>query len=175
MKLQIVLISILIALGFGACKKVDELLTFEISDQTEIVIESSSPYSLPVEIPTPDITTNSDEEFSNNGTRADLVKDVYLSSLVLSIKSPEDKTFSFLKSIHIYIRTDDSDEIELAYKDEISSDTQSIKLIATDKRLDKYVKADSYKLRTEVTTRETLTQDITIVVDMSFKVTADPL
>jgi alanine dehydrogenase len=130
---------------------------------------------LPVEIPTPDITTNSDEEFSNNGTRSDLVKEVYLSNLVLSIKSPEDKTFSFLKSIHIYIRTNDSDEVELAYKDNVNSDAKFINLDLTHERLDKYIKADSYKLRTEVSTRETLTQDVTIVVDMSFKVTADPL
>ena len=175
MKTKIVLAALSVIILLGACKKIDELLTFTVNDQTEIVIESSAPFSLPVEIPTPDITTNSDEEFSNNGTRSDLVKEVYLSNLVLSIKSPEDKTFSFLKSIHIYIRTNDSDEVELAYKDNVNSDAKFINLDLTHERLDKYIKADSYKLRTEVTTKETLTQDVTIVVDMSFKVTADPL
>jgi len=175
MKTKVVYSILFIILIFSSCKKVKDLLTFYVEDETEIVIESSAPYALPIEIPTPDITTNSEEEFSNNGTNADLVKDVYLSSLSLSIKSPEDKTFSFLKSIHIYIRTNDSDEVELAYKDDISSDVKLINLETTDNQLDRYIKADSYKLRTEVTTRETLTQDITIVVKMKFKVTADPL
>ncbi len=169
------LIVLLGVILLNSCKKINEMLTFNVNDQTEIVVESNSIYSLPIEIPTPDITTNSDEEFSNNGTRADLVKEVYLSVLKLSIKDPKEKTFSFLKSIHVFIRTDDSDEIELAYKDDISSELKTFNLIVTNKRLDKYIKADSYKLRTEVTTKETLTQDVTIVVDMSFKVTADPL
>jgi len=175
MKIRGLIIAVLFISVLSSCKKIDELLTFYVDDQTEIVIESSLPFSLPIEVPTPDITTNSDEEFSNNGTNADLVKDVYLSELKLSIESPEDKTFSFLKSIHIYIRTDDSDEIELAFKDDISSDARVINLKTSGSRLDKYLKADGYKLRTKVTTRETLTQDISILVDMKFKVTADPL
>ncbi len=175
MKYKIAYIVLLLAVVFSSCKKIDELLTFYVEDQTEIVIESSLPISLPLEIPTPDITTESEEEFSNNGTNANLVKDVYLSSFKLSITSPEGKTFSFLKSIHIYIRTNDSDEIELAYKDDISSDARVINLTTSGNRLDKYLKADGYKLRTEVTTREILAEDISILVDMRFKVTADPL
>lgn len=176
MKIRILSIFLFVAIAFSSCKKIDELLTFYVDDQTEIVIEASLlPISLPIEIPTPDITTESEEEFSNNGTNANLVKDVYLSSFKLSITSPEGKTFSFLKSIHIFIRTNDSDEIELAYKGDISSDARIINLTTSGGRLDKYLKADGYKLRTEVTTRETLTEDISILVDMRFKVTADPL
>jgi hypothetical protein len=159
-----------------SCDKIDELLTFYISDSSEIVIQSSlSPIDLPFNIPTPDITSDSEEEFKNNNTNSGLVKDVYLSSLNLTIKSPEGTTFSFLKSIKIYIRTDDSNEILLASKEGIVSSESSIDLIPTQSKLDTYVKASIYKLRTEVTTREILTHDVTITYNIRFKVTADPL
>jgi len=174
MKTKIIFIGLIIFSIFFSCKKIDKLVTFFVDDQSEILIESSIPFSLPIEIPTPEITTNSEEEFKNNGTKTNLVKDVYLSELKLSIVKPKNKTFSFLKTIHIYIRTNDSDEIELAYQNNISSDSKTINLITKDSRLDKYIKSYSYKLRTEVTTKETLTQDISIIVNMRFKVTAHP-
>ncbi|OYT17841.1 MAG: hypothetical protein B7C24_00750 [Bacteroidetes bacterium 4572_77] len=159
-----------------SCNKIKDLLTFTVNDTSELVIESNLlPFSLPFEIWTPPITTNSNEEFANNNTKSSLVKDVYITHLDIKIISPEDKTFSFLKSMIIYISTNDDNEIELARKEDISSDTKTLNMEITDKRLDTYIKADSYRLRTQVTTKETLTQDITVEVDMSFKVTADPL
>ena len=130
---------------------------------------------MPFEIPTPDITTNSEQELNNNNTKANLVKDVSLEELKLTIVSPSGKTFSFLKSVEIYISTNDDDEVLLADKNDIQSNAESIDLSTTDNKLDKYIKAESYKLRTKVVTRETLTQDIRIKINMKFKVTADPL
>jgi len=171
-----ILFFALLLLGFSSCKKINQLLTFTVNDTSEVTIDANPlPITLPFEIWTPPITTNSDEEFQNNNTKSSLVKDVYITHLYLKIKSPSDKTFSFLKSMAIYISTNDDDEIELAHKDNISSDAKEIQLTVTSARLDTYIKADSYKLRTEVTTRETLTEKVTIGIDMSFKVTADPL
>ena len=171
----LLIFAITIIITNYSCDKIDELLTFNISNTTEIVIETSIPIALPFEIPTPDITTGSEEEMSNNNTSVDLIKDVLLTSFNMKIKDPNDKTFSFLKSIHIYISTNSSDEIELAYKDNIDANTNSIDLITTNSKLDKYIKADKYKLRTEVTTKETVTKDITIEINMKYKITADPL
>lgn len=167
-------LAIVITTAFS-CKKIDDLLTFNLSNRTSITIPSASVISLPFEIITPDITTNYSQDFENNNTNADLVKDVKLNEVKLTITNPADKTFSFLKSIHIYISTDGSDEIELAYLDDISSAENSIKLITTNEKLDKYIKSSSYKLRTTTETRETLTQNIDIQIDLKFRVTADPL
>jgi hypothetical protein len=94
--------------------------------------------------------------------------------LALTITSPSDKTFSFLKSIEIYISADGEDETKLAWNNEVQSDAQSIELETTTQALDRYVKKSSYKLRTEVTTRESLTQSVDIKIDFTFQVTADP-
>ena len=166
----------LIALIFMfACKGVDDLLTFTISHETNFTIANSAPLNLPVELQTPDVTTNSSQEFGNHDTKAELVKDVKLEQVKLTITDPTGKTFSFLKSIHVYISTNSSNEIELAYLDDIASTASTLDLTTTDKKLDEYVKASSYKIRTKIVTKETLTQDVDIKMNLKFKVTADPL
>lgn len=174
MKTKSIALAILLLIMNSSCSEVDKLLTFTISNETSFKINSGLPFNSPFEVPTPDVTTNSTSEFSNNKTKAELVKDVKLDELKLSISTPSDKTFSFLKSVHLYISTNDSDEIELAFLDNISSSAKTINLTCTSQKLDKYIKASSYKIRTSVTTKETLTQETTVKANMKFKVTADP-
>ncbi|KUJ60137.1 hypothetical protein AR687_19760 [Flavobacteriaceae bacterium CRH] len=174
MKSKLITLTLFLSLFLTSCDAVDDLLSFTISNEASIKIKSSSPINLPTEIVTPDVTTNSSAEFDNNKTKASLVKDVKLKSLRLSITNPNGKTFTFLKSIHLYISTTDSDEIELAYQDNINETTNMIDLISTDARLDQFIKADKYKIRTQVTLKETLTEDVTVKADMKFRVTADP-
>jgi hypothetical protein len=162
-----------IVLLTGACEELDKLLTFTISDRTAIQIESTSPLNLPLEIPTPAVTSNSEQQFTNNNTRADLVKDVKLQKLKLTITDPPSKTFSFLNTIRIFISTDQYDEIELASLENIPAGSNSIELTPTEQKLDTYIKAPSYNLRTEVTMDETLTETVNVEVDLKFLVTAD--
>lgn len=157
---------------FG-CKKLG--VNFAINHQANFRVESSSPLNLPFEVSTPDVTTNSSQQFGNNNTAANLIKEIKLEELKLTITNPTSKTFSFLKSIHIYISTNGSDEIELASLENIASIAQSISLNCTSQNLDKYVKASSYKLRTSVVTKETLTQAVDFRSDIKFKVKASVL
>jgi len=174
MKSKFIALSLFLSLFLSSCDAVDNLLTFNISNEASIKIKSTSPINLPTEIIMPDVTTNSSAQFENNKTNASLVKDVKLRSLTLSITDPTNQTFTFLKSIHLYISTTDSDEVELAYQENINATTNTIDLICTDKKLDQYIKADSYKIRTQVTLKQTLTTDVTVKADMKFRVTADP-
>ncbi len=156
----------------SSCKK---LLTFEISDSTTTTINI---IGLPIglfDIPTPPITTNSEEEFAQNDTKVELVKEIILKQLDLTITSPSDKTFSFLKSIEIYISADGEDETKLAWNNDVESSAKSIELNCTSEALDRYVKKEKYKLRTKVTTKETLFNKVDIKIDFKFQVTADPL
>jgi hypothetical protein len=158
---------------FTGCNDVEDLLTFHFSDRTQIRIQSASPLNLPVEIATPAITSSSHQQFENNNTKAELVRDVKLEQLKLTLVSPSGKTFSFLENIRIFISTDESDEIELASLDNITSSTGILELTPTIEKLDVYAKSSSYNLRTEVTTDETLTEDVDVQVDLKFRVTAD--
>lgn len=157
-----------------ACEEIDKLLTFSINDRTTIHIEATpSPLTLPVVIATPDVTSDSQQQYANNNTHASLVKDVKLEQLKLTITDPPARTFSFLKTIRIFISSDASNEIELASAENIAPDISTLELITTKEKLDAYVKASAYNLRTEVTTDETLTEGVDIQVDLKFLVTAD--
>lgn len=153
----------------------DDLLTFTIANQVTITVPSNSPLNLPIELATPDVTTNSNQTFANNNTEASLVKDVKLQELKLTIQTPTGKTFSFLKSIEVYISTNSSNEILLASLADVPATATSISLTPTQQKLDVYAKSSSYKLRTSIVTREALTQSVEMKADLKFRVTAAPL
>lgn len=173
-----IIVSLLLIISVSSCKKIDELLTFNIVDMTEFTIASSygTGINLPLVFNSPDVQTSSSETFSNNNTKADLVKDVKLTTLDLMITSPSDKTFSFLKSAKIYISGGNLPEKLLASKENIPDDIGSkLSLETTSDKLDDYVKLSSYSLRYEIVTDQTFTEDITMKVFLVFRVTADPL
>lgn len=173
MRKNLILIPLAVLLMLS-CEEVDKMLTFHINDQTSIRLEqNASPVSLPLEIPTPDVTSNSEQQYENNKTHASLVKDVKLEQLKLTITDPSAKTFSFLKTIRIFISSNETDEIQLAFAENISSGSSTLELTTTNEKLDAYLKASSYNLRTEVITDETLTENVDIRVDLKFLVTAD--
>jgi len=164
----------LFLLFFFSCKKLGQLLTFEISNSEDIKIPASGLVDLPVISPVP-VTMNSEESFKNNNTTANLVKDVRLTKLTLTISDPATENFNFLKSIKIYIGTDQSDKVLLASQDNVPTGVSSIELISSNAQLDKYIKASSYTLYTEVALRSNVASQLTIRADSKFRVTADPL
>lgn len=175
MKIKYSSFLLLLLITAFSCDQINNLLTFYVKSNTNITVPSSSPLPFPFEFLTPNVQTDSSQEFKKNNTNVDLVKDVILDEVKLTITAPEGKTFSFLESIKIYISTDDDDEILIASAENITSTDSSIKLTTTQAKLDAYIKASSYKLRTEASIRETLTQDVSIRIDLKFKVTADVL
>ena len=176
-KINLPLIILLLSISVSSCKKVkDSLLTFTILNASEFTIPSSSALNLPLTFNSPDVKTSSSETFSNSGTSADKVKDVKLQSLKLTITSPSGKTFSFLKSVKIYISGGSLPEKLLASKENITDDVGSeLTLDTSSEKLDDYIKLSSYSLRYEIVTDQTLTQDVNIGAISTFKITADPL
>jgi hypothetical protein len=168
-------VILVFVMSVSACDEVDKLLTFKISNSTVFRIENTVPLNVPLEIATPDISTNSSQTFSNNNTRADLVKDIKLESADLTAVSPAGRNFNFLKSVSIYISTTSTNEILLASVEEVPMNVTTVELTPTTQKLDEYVKASSYKLRTRIVTRETLTQAVDVKAEIVFKVTANPL
>jgi hypothetical protein len=156
-----------------SCKKIDDLLTFTITVENNFTVAASGPLNLPFEILTPQVTTNSTQQFRNNNSDVNKVKDIKLKKVDLQIVSPAGKTFSFLESVHIYVSTNASDEIELAYLDNISTTATVISLTPTTASLDKYVKAPNYSLRTRIVTKQTLTQNVEVKNLCQFQVTAN--
>ena len=161
---------------FSACNlkdKINQAFTFNYNQQTSFTIPSNTVVDLPVDIGTPDIESSGKQEFENNNTSASLVDEVLLTSLELNITNPDDRTFSFLKSIKIYIRTNEDNEILLAEETQIPANVGDLlELQTSSENLKTYAAADSYSLRYEVVTRETTNSQTDITANMVFRVNA---
>ena len=157
-----------------ACKKLDKLTQFEMTYKTQTTIKASVPINVPFDIITPPITTNSSKEFENNDTRSDLVEEIYLTSMTLSVVSPENGSLNFLKDIEIFISADGLPEKKIAWKYNIPENIGSTMELETanNEDLKEYIKKDKYSLRTKVTTDKILTQDYTIEITSKFWVNA---
>lgn len=169
----ILVVSCILTLASG-CKKVSDLFSFNIKNESVFQVSSTVPLNTPFDIITPDVPTQSEQEFANNKTKAALVRDVKLSEMSLTITNPTGKTFSFLKSIHIFISTQDSpEEVEIAFIDNIDPAVSVIYVTPVGVKLDPYIKASAYKLRTKVITRQVITENIEIKAKSTFRVTAN--
>ena len=164
----------LLLLLLGGCKKLDQLLTFEITNSEQIKIPASGLVNTPLITPVP-VTVNSKQSFENNDTKAELVKDVRLTKLTLTIVDPAAENFNFLQSIRIYIATNSNDKILLASLSQVPTGVSTIELTPENSPLDEYIKAESYTLYTEVALRSNVARELTVQTDSRFKVTADPL
>src|SRR5688572_10812972 len=110
MKNTIITGAFMFLLTFSGCKDVADLLSFTIDHSVTFQVENSSPINLPIEISTPEVATNSSQTFQNNNTNAGLVKDIKLQEIKLTVVNPSGKTFSFLKSITLFISTSQTNE-----------------------------------------------------------------
>jgi hypothetical protein len=158
-----------------SCKKDRLTITFNVTDSFDFTVKSGSVINLPIELLTPDIATNSEGEFEQNDTRADKINEINLNELKLTITSPTGKTFSFLKSIEIFISAEGLIEKLLASAYDVNSSSSSLNLNCSGDDIAEYIKKDSYKVRVKTVTRESLTQDVAINSFLSFKVKAAPL
>ncbi|MDX5437310.1 MAG: hypothetical protein LPK03_08955 [Pontibacter sp.] len=168
MKRMLLMVVVLFAIATTACEKIDDLLTFYINEEETFTIESGFPLGALIPATPFTITTNSEETFKNNKTRAELVKDVSLNKLDLTITNPQGQNFDFLKRIELYISSEKQPELKIAYLEEVPAGASVLKLKSTNAKLDEYIKGDNYTIRTKAEIAKPITEDITIKADMRF-------
>ena len=158
-----------------SCEEANELTEFDIEYEESFTVPGTLGIDTPISIPTPEITTNYEEKFSGNDTKKDLVEKIYMKELTLSVQSPSGGDFSFLKSLTIYIIAD-GDKTKIASRESISNDVGStLEMETSEVDLKEYIFKDSFKLETEVTTDEMISEDHEINAAMVFTVDAELL
>lgn len=169
---KFVLLGLLGVFTLQGCSRFNPSVTFNLDYNANFTVESSRILNLPFDFVTPNITTNSEAEFEANDTRKDLVEEITLENLTLNVTSPNGKTFSFLKAIYLYIDAEGLEETRFAFKEDIDKDDVQITLDKDPANLADYVKKETFTIRAETITRETLNQDVEIASEMQFKVRA---
>lgn len=162
-----------IFLLLNSCKQIDKLTQFTIPYETQVSIPSNSVVSLPFDLYSPDIESNSSSQFENNNTNADLVEKILLNEMKSLVVSPTSGDFSFLKDIEIYLSADGVAETKIAWKYDIPDNVgNELTLDVTDADLKDFIKASSFKMRVKTTTDKIITQDYQIKVNAVFWVDA---
>lgn len=125
---------------------------------------------------TPETETNSEFEFSSNDTRKDLIEEIRLTTLTLTVTSPTNSDFSFLSSIEVFISADGLAEERIAWNNDVPSNAGNpLQLATTAADLKEYIKKDNFTLRLNTVTDEFLTQDHSIAIHAVFFVDAELL
>ena len=168
------IISLLIlssmVLFMPACKK---LLTFNINYSTSFSIPVVIIVDVPLDIPTPDITTNAEQTFDDHGTSGKYIEQITLSSLTLTITSPQGESFSFLKDIYLYISADGvAEQLVASYEDVPSTAGSTLDLEVSGADLIDFILKDSFKIRAQIVTDEAISNSVDLDADMGFKVEA---
>jgi hypothetical protein len=173
MKKIFLLAPLVLFLAITGCKKIDQLLTFDVDVTQSVTIAG---YFVGAQLPPVKVITKSEESFRNNKTTRDNVKNVRLDRLVLTVTAPAGSTFDFLEKIDIYINTPNTNnKILLANLSVIPRGANTITLVPTTAKLDEYLKSDSYELTVDAKLAGFNPNDFTVRSDARFKVTADPL
>ena len=172
MKKNLLLLFVVFAVLFS-CSVLDELTKFDLDLQTRYSIPASTIVNVPASLATPDVTTESESTFENNNTNKDLIESIKLKNINLSIETPEDGNFNFLKEIHVYIEADGLDELEIANMYDLeNTNSSALDLDVLDQELKAYIKKDSYSLRVKTTIDETVSETHEIIIDTKFRVDA---
>ncbi len=169
------LISLLSLTAFAgtSCKKVNKLVQFNLDYKTEITVPASAGVNLPFNLFTPNVETNSEASFKANDTRKDLVDEIMLTELRMTIKSPANGDFSFLESVKVFISAPNVEEKEVAAMNSVPANIGSVLSLETlGADLAPYLKADRFTLKVRTTTDELLSEDYKIEVYSDFHVIA---
>lgn len=155
-----VFIGLAILLSFTHCKKVDKLTQFDMEYNESFVIPSTTGVNLLFNLVTPDIQTNSESTFESKDTRKDLVNQIKLKKLDLTLTSPNNSDFTFLKSIEIFITADGLPEQKIAWNEDVPANIGNyLELETTGEDLKEYIKKDQFSLRMSTVTDKLVNSD----------------
>lgn len=164
---------VLMAVLFQGCEAVDRFTKFHIDYSTSVTIPASTGVNLPFNLMTPKIESNTESAMAVNDTRKDMVEEVSLSSLKLTLTAPSDQDFSFLESISIFINAEGMSESRVAWNDNVSASAGSVlELEVTGVDLKDYILKDEFSLRVNAVTDEFLATEHQIKVDARFFIDA---
>jgi hypothetical protein len=156
-----------------SCQKIDEWTQFNMEYTSSVSIPATLGIDLPIDIWTPNIPSNSEEEFESNNTAKNLIEKIVLTKLSMEITSPENSSFDFLKNIEIYIEADGLEEKKIAWLEDIpKTGLKKIELETSADDLKDFIMKDNYKLRTKTVSRQLISHETEVEIKNTFFVDA---
>lgn len=166
----IILLTILI---LTSCEFLSQLTQFDLPYETSVTIPLTLATDTPLDIATPAINTGIEDAVAQYNTGLDLIDEVALTSMTLTITDPVDGDLGFLKSIEIFMNAEGLDEVKLAYETAVPDDAGAVlELQVPAQDLQEYIKKDTFTLRFRIVTDETVLDDQVLKMNAVFHVDA---
>lgn len=173
---KLLLLPVMMLLFLSCEDELDKLTMFDIDNSTSFSIPATTIIDSPIAINTPEIESNSNNDFENNNSRKELIESAKLTRLQLTVDSPDNGNFDFLNEVELFISADGLTEIPLASIENIPADQlKELNLTPTSEELRPYLQADNYNVRVRAITDETIAQEYTINVNFTFFIDAEIL
>jgi len=173
MKKRIPFIVLITVVFLGACELLSSLTEFDLPYETTVTIPMTLATETPLDIATPAISTGIEAAVEKYETGVDLIDEITLSSLTLTVTAPDTGDFGFLSSIEIFIAADSLNEVQLAFDTDISPDATAVLALETSTQdLQEYIKSDSFSLRFRVISDEAVLEEQEITMSAVFHVDA---
>lgn len=165
-----VLVAFVFVAHVSSCKKFDKKTQFDFDIEDNFTIPSNIGVSTPfVNIPTPPVNTNIDQELDTRGRKKEKIESIILTTLQLYIANPPSNTFRFLNDVDVYISAEGLSKVLVASKHDIPSSVgRTLDLDVSSVELEEYIKKDKVNLSVEITTDETILQDVDVNVKATF-------
>jgi hypothetical protein len=164
---------LLFACVLVGCGALNELTVFDLPVEFQVVIPSTLNVGLPLDVVTPDIESNATARFDTEGTRADLVEEVLLTEMVLTLTAPAGGDFGFLEQLDVYIEAEGLEEKLLATSGVVSAEAGStLDLVCSQTDFKNYIATEAFDIRVRAVTDELTTQDVSVDVDCVFRIDA---
>lgn len=174
-KATIVVLFLVLGLLFS-CNQIDKLTHFYLTYNESFSVAPIPGVTLPSGSDLPDTETSFNATHSLTFQANDLIESIKLDQIYLKIDSSAQSDLSFLKSIEVYIATDNLEEIRMAWNESVPLDCgDSLVLEHADSDLKAYLLCDSFKLRINTVVRKVYPTDQSIMVCNRFFVDAQIL
>ncbi|MFC2129751.1 hypothetical protein ACFLQX_03105 [Bacteroidota bacterium] len=159
---------LLIAIFFlSSCDLLSDLTQFDLPYEKTVSIPIVAASDSILNIATPSINTGISAAMDNYNTGLDLIDEISLTSMTLTLTSPAGGDLGFLSTIAVYINTTGQEEIQLAYDTDVAADVGAVLELSTSTAdIQDYIKSDDFSLRFELGTDETVLEEHVITMNM---------
>ncbi len=165
---KLILILFLFITILFSCKKVNRLTNFYAFFDYDLSIDSYPNTAQPINIWMYQVGVINDDLFLSNNSYISETKSITLSTVVLSIVSPDSLTIDFVKSIEIYVASKGHEKKKIAWLEDISNtDDNSISLITSDDDIQAYILDKNFVFQLIIETTEPQNRVVCLALDYS--------
>lgn len=170
-----IMFALSLVLMTTACTKIiDKLTTFQFKREAAFTIPATATLGIPISLNSSEVTTAYESEFNNNNSNVDRIEYIKLVGLNLSIVSPANGNFNFLKSVEIAISSDGLADKVIASRTDLENDgLNELELTVSEEDLKPYLTKEKFSLKIEAVTDEVTTQDYDLKTEATFEAKAE--